>query len=190
MRTATRADKNLVIDILYSAYAANDTLLETIRSGSGTGKRLRMLLDYACEHTFDTGKIYISGNGLSAALILFPETRTISLNSLLRDLKMLCWIAGWKKAMRALSREKAIRKLLPHNGVYYIWFIGTISAAQGKGSGTRLMQDLIADCRTTNRTMYLEARIPENVEWYRQCGFHTYHELRLGNRVWHCMKRS
>ncbi|RSL50452.1 hypothetical protein CEP54_011914 [Fusarium duplospermum] len=54
---------------------------------------------------------------------------------------------------------------------YYLVYIGTKPAAQGKGYAGKLIRDMVAKADAENRPMYLEASTKRNSEYYAKFGF-------------------
>jgi len=59
----------------------------------------------------------------------------------------------------------------PHEPHYYLEFIGTDPAAQGKGFGSALMQPMIDRCDAEGVGAYLESSKESNVAFYSRFGF-------------------
>ncbi|WP_369127520.1 GNAT family N-acetyltransferase [Terrimonas pollutisoli] len=64
--------------------------------------------------------------------------------------------------------------------MYYLWFIGVDPAFQGKGTGSQLMREIIADSKSASRVLCLETSTVKNIPWYQQFGFVIYNELNFG----------
>ena len=86
--------------------------------------------------------------------------------------------AGTKlpRAMKMLSLMEAKHKerTEPH---YYLPFIGTEPASQGKGYGTALLHHMLERCDTEGVPAYLEASSPANQALYFRSGFDVIEEL-------------
>lgn len=184
-------DKKIVVNILSKAYDKNETINETIIQDTKRDYRLRVLMEYSFDIAYRFGQVCFSENKESVALIIFPETKKASLKTILLDIKLLLFCTGFLKAIRALSREKAIKKIHPQAPlIYYIWYFGTNPGCARKGIGSDLMNDLIEDSLPRKRTMCVEARIEQNMLWYQKFGFVIYHELVHRGRKWFCMKKE
>jgi ribosomal protein S18 acetylase RimI-like enzyme len=64
-----------------------------------------------------------------------------------------------------------LEKAHPSEPHYYLEFIGTDPAHQGKGMGTKLMQPMIDRCDTEGVGAYLESSKESNVAFYGRFGF-------------------
>lgn len=190
MKEATALTKEKIIDIITAAYLDNETLNETVIQDKKRKERLRGLVTYSYFLCSAYGKVYLSEDGLSAAMILFPDTRKFSLRMLLRDLHLLFFVTGFRNALKALSREKALSKVQGNAFIYHLYFIGTSPEHKGKGSGSALIKELIADSEKLNRPAFVEARVPSTSQWYQKFGFTVYHELVHSDRLWYCLRRE
>lgn len=189
MIQASHADKLLVTAILAKAYEKNDTINETMLPGNRAA-RLQLLMDYSFETALHSGAVYLSDDKKAVALILFPEKIKFSFKSILRDIHFLFFISGFKRAMSALSREKAVRNIHPAGRIYQVWYLATDPACASKGNGATLMQELIRDAQQQQRILCVESRIEKNTNWYQKCGLLPYHELLHQNRRWTCLRSA
>lgn len=96
---------------------------------------------------------------------------------------------GLSNIKKAMSREAAIKKVQPGSLKYYLWFIGVASQEQNKGTGTKLMNEIIAEADRLNRVICLETSTVKNIPWYEKFGFKIYRELDFGYKLF-CMKKE
>lgn len=183
-------NKALAVSILTKAYQYNDTINDTILQHGNRLRRLERLMAYSFDTAADFGKICFSDDGKAVALILFPDKQRITPVSILRDLHFLFFIAGPRRALRALGREKAVREAHTAQYISHIWYLATTPDAAGSGTGTALMQALMEDARNEGRPLYVESRIPENTAWYKKRGFEIYHRLEHDGRYWDCLRKD
>jgi len=191
MIKAEYSDKNSVVELLSKAYNTNETINETIIQDTKRDYRLRKLMEYSFDISYRFGQVYFSEDKEAVALIIFPETKKTTLKIILLDIKLLLFCTGIFNAIKALSREEAIKKAHPKVPlIYYIWYLGTNPEYASKGIGSALMNDLITDSLARKRIMCVEARIEKNMLWYKKFGFVIYHELVHRGRKWFCMKKE
>lgn len=188
MKEATTATKDLIINIITAAYLDNDTLNDTVIQDKRRAERIKELVTYSYHLCSTYGMVYLADDGQAAAMVLLPDTRRFKWRMLLWDLRLVYRVSGIRKALRALSRERALASVQKNRAIYHLYFIGTNPAQKGMGSGTALMKELITDCRNRQLPMYVEARVATTANWYQKFGFHVYHELTHAGRMWYCLR--
>jgi hypothetical protein len=182
-------DKERVIDILSASFDDNKSVNYIIRQDAKRNKRIRALMAYSFDVCFDAGKIFASADNNSCALVSYPDKKKITLKSALRDIKFIFTCLGIGNIKKAMNRESIIRKVHPTGPFIYLWFIGTDPSKQGKGSGTKLINEIITDAEKLNCPIYLETSSTKNIPWYEKFGFEIYNELDFGYKLY-CMKRE
>lgn len=78
---------------------------------------------------------------------------------------------------RGLKIDDSLAKHKPKTPHYYLFAIGTLPAAQGKGKGGRLMEAALKIVDEAGAPAYLESSKFENVPFYRRYGFEIIEEL-------------
>jgi GNAT superfamily N-acetyltransferase len=61
----------------------------------------------------------------------------------------------------------------PHNPHEYLWFLGVVPAAQGRGLGSALMAPVLERADRAGHPAYLEATSARNKALYERHGFHS-----------------
>eukprot|EP01037_Dinobryon_pediforme_P007121 gene7121-7187_t len=85
---------------------------------------------------------------------------------------------------QALNRESAIKKLQPKVDMAYLWFIGVDPIVQHKGSGSKLLSEVIDLANRQILPVFLETSTLTNLPWYKRFGFEIYEELDLGYKLY------
>jgi hypothetical protein len=176
MKKATKLDKPLVIKLLALSFDKNQSVNYIVRQDDKRKERIRALMDYSFEVCYRFGEVYISDNRRACALILYPDKKK---STLCLDLKLIFSAIGITHISEAMEREKLIKAKQPFKPFYYLWFIGVDPLYQHKGTGTKLLSELIADAKGQNRSVLLETSAMENLPWYEKAGFKVYDKLRL-----------
>lgn len=144
------------------------------------------------EYSFDIcnlfGDVFISDDRKACALIVVPDRKKVTVKSILLDIKMALSVTGLSNIKKAIIRESAIKKIHPAVPLYYLWFIGVEPSQQGKGIGSKLLNEIIQKGLSENKTICLETSTLKNIPWYEKHGFKTYRELDFGYNLY-CMKR-
>ncbi|XZF16376.1 GNAT family N-acetyltransferase [Chitinophagaceae bacterium MMS25-I14] len=175
MLTATVYDRDTVISILAAAFDTNKSVNYLIPQDARRPARIRKMMEYSFDMCMQFGVVYLSEDRLSCALTLLPECRKTTLRSIWLDIKLITGSIGIANVSKALKREAVIKKQYPQEPFYYLWFIGTDPAAQGKGTGSRLLQEIIAAAKNGNRPLLLETSATQYIPWYQRNGLQIYH---------------
>lgn len=183
MIPASRKDKSLVIDILARSFDDNRSVNYILPQDGRRQQRIRHLMDYSFEVCYRYGKVHLSNDKRACALVLLPDRQKTTPATVLLDVKLILRAVGLSRLRRTLHRENAIEKLRPKQPLYYLWFIGVVPEAQGKGVGRTLLGELAAEAARERRTLCLETSTPQNVPWYQKAGFTKYNELDLGYTI-------
>jgi N-acetylglutamate synthase-like GNAT family acetyltransferase len=184
MIRAAYSDKKRVTDILVQAFDTNKSVNHIVQAGSNRAKSMQALMSYSFDVCYEWGDVFLSDDKSGCALLLFPEKKKTSLHSVARDARLVLNCFGILHAGKVLRRETAIKKLQPKELMYYLWFIGVHPAAQHKGTGSQLLQDVILQSERLSRPLVLETSVTGNVEWYKHFGFKVYQELDLGYQLY------
>lgn len=177
-------NKQHFIDLLQVAFEDNQSVNYIVKQDQKSRDRKARLMEYAYTTCERYGKIINTEDGYGCALVLFPDQKKFSLQSLFLDLKLILGVTGLSRLFKILKREQLINAQHPHKRIYYLWFIAVDPAHQGKGLGTALLRKLIADANSMQRPFYLETSTLKNIPWYEKNGFQVFHELDIGYRLY------
>lgn len=137
-------------------------------------------MEYSFLTCMDFGEIFLSEDRQCCALVLFPEQKRTTLNTICRDLKLVFSVTGLAAIPKLLKRESQIKKYYPSgSNLYYIWFVGCMPESQRKGSGMLMMKFLLSEAGRMKRQVYLETSAVHNIRWYEKLGLYVYHQLDL-----------
>ena len=184
MRQATYNDKSLVVDMLTHSFDQNQSVNYVIKQDKERLFRIRALMAYSFEVCFLFGRVYLSDDNRSCALVLYPHTKKTTLNSVLLDVKLVFKCIGFRNLRKAINRDSKIKKLQPNEQKYYLWFIGVDPDYQNLGIGSGLMAEIIADCEKQDLPLYLETSTLQNLPFYDKFGFKVYDELDLSYKLY------
>nr|WP_121271699.1 GNAT family N-acetyltransferase [Pedobacter schmidteae] len=185
MKRATKQDRSAVVQILSRAFEDNRSVNFIVRQDSERLLRLDRLMEFCFLTCLDFGKVFLDEDRKSCALVLFPDRKRTSWAGIFRELKMVFFVVGIGGIFKVLRRESLVKKRHPSGGgMFYIWFVGCVPEAQGKGRGTQMMEFLLSEAERMNRKVYLETSVERNVPWYTKLGLQVYDELDLGYRLY------
>lgn len=188
MKKARYTDKNLVVDILTKSFNTNQSVNYIVKQDKKRIKRVSALMDYSFEMCYMFGDVFLSNDEKACALILYPDKKRTTLQSILLDAKLIVACVGIKNIKRTLDRESKIKKIQAKDEMYYLWFIGVDPEYQNSGIGTALLKEVINDSQLQKRPIYLETSTLKNLPWYINQDFKVYHELDLSYRLFFLTK--
>lgn len=184
MIKAETADRTLIIAILCDAFEDNPSVNYLIRRDERRVKRLMALMAYAFDLCQLSGEAWLSDDRKGCALILMPHQKKTSLSSAWLDLRLIRQAIGFRQLRAALQRERSIKQLQPKGAHAYLWFIGVARKNQGRGTGSKLLKQVIANADSKGLSICLETSVPENISWYEQFGFRAYNQLDPGHTLY------
>lgn len=89
--------------------------------------------------------------------------------------------------IRGVTTLAQTQKHHPKQDHYYLFTIGSLRSAHGRGVGSALMREVLAKCDEEHMPAYLESSNVKNLPFYRKHGFEVVDELRLamnGPTMW------
>nr|WP_181718651.1 GNAT family N-acetyltransferase [Pedobacter sp.]QJS06231.1 GNAT family N-acetyltransferase [Pedobacter sp.] len=183
MIKANKTDKKLVIDILTNSFDDNKSINYLINNDKNRIERINALMAYSFDICFMFGEVYLSENKLACALVLHPEKKKISLFAIWADIKLVFQSIKIYNVGKAMARESRIKMHYPKHSYYYLWFLGVQKEAQNKGTGSKLLNDIIQESLYLNKPIYLETSTIKNIPWYSKFNFVIYNEIDLGYKL-------
>lgn len=180
-------DRAKVIEILTRAFDQNQSINFLVIQDKYRIERIRKLITYSLNVCAAHGKILISADKKACALVML-EPKTFSLRSLFLDLSLIFNVIGFRKLFKVLKRESVIAQHHPKYPFYYIWFIGVEPFFTGRGVGSLLLKEIIADAEALKLPIYLETSTLKNLPWYAKHNFQLFHQLNFGYNLFF-MKR-
>ncbi|MES2777890.1 MAG: GNAT family N-acetyltransferase [Bacteroidota bacterium] len=179
MVRAKYTDKGTVVQILAESFPDNQSVNYILRQGPKKKQQVQSLMAYSFDMCMKFGKVFISDDRMSCALIMLPKHKKTTIKTILMDLKLIFLCTGVANVKKVLAREKAINAMQGVKEMYYVWFIGVAPKNQNKGIGSRLLAEIIKDAETLGLDIYLETSTVENLPWYKKAGFSEYESIDL-----------
>lgn len=179
MVEATFQEKELVVEILAQSFQDNLSVNYLIPRDSKRMQRIRELMAYSFDLCRLFGKAVLSENRKACALVIFPDRKRTSVQSLVLSARLILKAMGIRNIGKALSRESQVAQKHPSTQIYHLWFLGVLPEFQSEGTGGELLDELLADAVTMNRPVYLETSTLRNLPWYERHGFSIYGEILL-----------
>jgi len=167
---ASRKDKKLIISILTEAFQYDpclNWLIENVRNKN----KLKLIVDYVVDETLCTGHIYFTNDKKAVVLWKNENQEKFSFQFIKRNLSFL-FKMGIKCVIKNLKMGNVSHTYFPKNSrYYYLYMIGVLNEAQGKGLASKLINPILQDSKLKNIPVFLETANPINVEIYKKKGF-------------------
>jgi len=190
MYEATLDDKPLIVDILARAFDDNKSVNFVARQDGRRRERIRRLMDYSFEVCKAFGQIWITKDRSACALLLFPEQKRTTLQTILWDLKLLFLVVGLDRVYAVLNRERLVKANHPADKKFvYLWFLAVDPEQQGNGHGTMLMKKVLEKCADIDRPIYLETSMQRNLPFYTSLGFEVFQTVQLSYKLFQLRKQ-
>jgi ribosomal protein S18 acetylase RimI-like enzyme len=131
------------------------------------------------EYSFDLcrqkGNVWLSDDGNACALLLYPDRKGSAFDTAILNLQLVLRCTGLAGLQKTMGREARIQSVRPTGRICYLWFIGVDPLCQGNGTGGLLLEEVLRECASTQRPVYLETSVQQNIAWYERYGFTRYH---------------
>lgn len=180
MIQANKHDEALVVAILTAAFEGNQSVNFVVRQDKKRVRRIRFLMQYSFRLCSLFGDVWLSEDRKGVALVLYPESKKITLRSVWMDIQLIFRSIGLVGIQKTLKREARIKKLQAKDKMAYLWFIGVTPLYQHSGIGSKLLQEVIRETEKKNLSLCLETSTISNLPWYERFGFEVYNRLELG----------
>jgi ribosomal protein S18 acetylase RimI-like enzyme len=171
------------VDILSDAFSRDPIFDWFLRADAKREAARRRFFEFVLgEMAFADGEVSLAGEAEAAAVwIPAPGPRPSPLVQELQALPLLLSVTGWGRfgrlnALRAAMDAHHLKR--PHA---YLWFLGVRSDRQGKGLGSRLLDETLAPIDTAGVTAFLETAVERNVALYQSRGFRVTGRYRPGS---------
>jgi len=179
MNRAGANQKSLVVDILTESFDDNKSVNYVVKQDEKRKQRIRGLMDYSFDLCNAFGDTWLSDDANACALVLHPDKKRSTLNSILWDAKLAFSVIGLTRVGQVLGREAKIKAYHPKEPFSYLWFMGVAPKLQNSGKGSHLLEEIIHDAEGQHRSIYLEPSVQRNIPWYKKHGFEIFQTLDL-----------
>jgi ribosomal protein S18 acetylase RimI-like enzyme len=189
MIPASKDHKTIVVDILSKSFDENQSINYIVKQDDKRKDRIRHLMDYCFEMCLIKGQIFLSEDLSGCALIMQPERKAGFIETALLDMKLALRSIGLSRAGKVMKREKLIKAHQPAEPFYYLWFVGVYPDFQGKGIGSKLLDEIFQYYKKDERPFYLETSVLTNLPWYKKYGFEIINEIDIGYKLFQMVRK-
>lgn len=179
MIKASIKEKELVVDILYNAFVGinfPNSINFVVKQDIHRNKRLRFLMEYLFLKAINSGEVYISNNKKACILLHYPHKEKTTFNSALQDFKLVFKTIGISNVYKVLKRERQLKKYHLKEAHVHPLIMGVKKEHQGKGTGVRLIFDVLRTHQTNKLPCILETTTKSNLKLYKKFGFYIFNE--------------
>ena len=151
---------------------------------------------YSLEEAERTGRCIVAPDpSLGAAAWLLPrspEVAAVESSTKARYLPSVLGPQGVENYNRIIRYMAPLAAQVVPCNAWYLSIIGILPSAQGRGLGTTLLSDTLAEASSAGVTCYLETFTPRNVTFYERRGFRWIadHLEPTTNRAYVLMRRD
>jgi len=163
-------DKQLIVNILTESFQ-HDPCLNWLVDNVNNKNKLKVIVNYVVDETLCTGHIYFTSDKNAVVLWKNEIQEKFSYQFIKRNLSFLFQM-GIKCVIKNIKMGNVSHTHFPKNSRYfYLYMIGVLNEAQGKGLASKLMNPVLEECKLKNVPVFLETANPRNVEIYKKKGF-------------------
>ena len=188
MITADPIHKKTVVEILSRSFDDNKSINYIAKQDEKRQQRIRSLMSYSFDICMEKGHIFLSEDASACVLILDPSRRMNPVKKAILDLQLAVQCIGMERIGKVMEREKLIKAHQPVVPFYYLWFMGVMPESQGKGVGSKLMEEVLQHYDHDRRPFYLETSAERNLGWYEKFGFSIFNEIDIGYKLYQMLR--
>lgn len=174
MRKADRSDKELVTEILVSAFLPlkeSNSINLVIKGDEKRAERIQLLMEYLFEQAISFGEVYLSDNNRACLLLKFPHQEKITFKTIKQDLKLAFKCIGIWRVFGVLKRQKMAHKNYPKEKHIRPLIMGVRKECEGNGTAARLMIEVRNKFKDETLPVIIDAASEQNVRLYQKFGF-------------------
>ena len=180
MIRAGKQDRDLVVDILHSAFEPifDDNSINFIaKQDHKRSERIKVLMEFLVDDCLDFGEVLLSDKRNACILVKYPHTAKTTFTVVLRHVKLAFKCVGLSNVYRVLKRQAIINKHHIKEAYIHPVIMGATSEVRGFGFGARLIKQLLEDRENNTLPVIIETTTNENLRMYQRFGFELIKEV-------------
>ena len=121
---------------------------------------------------------FIAGEGRGGALWAAPGGWRMPVSEIVRETPAVMKVFGRNtfRALKLLTQVEGLHPKEPHH--WYLGYLGTRCDSQGKGIGSAMLTEVLAQADDTRTPAYLESSNQRNLTLYERHGFRVVEEIK------------
>ena len=174
MKKASIKDKEIVVDILVSAFAPlkeDNSVNLIVKQDENRISRMRILMEYLFEKAITFGEIYITENNKACILLKFSHKDRITPKTILLDIKLVFKCIGIERVFKILKRQQIAKKNYPKIKHIRPVIMGAKTETNGRGNAARLMLEVINHYNDNKLPVIIDVASEKNIKMYQKLGF-------------------
>ena len=187
VRLATDADLGPIAASLSRAFADDPVMNYLLGKDELPFDKGVKFFTLMCKIQLPHQHVYVTDRCEAAAVWAPPDKWKVPSSEILKATPAFLSVFGVKQFVSALGALTLLEKNHPKEPHYYLEFLGTDPAHQGRGIGSALLQPVLDRCDDEGVGAYLESSKESNVPFYARHGFTVTRELehrRNGPHQW------
>lgn len=174
MRKASYKDKDLVAEILTSAFESSNeasSINLTVKQDERRVDRMKILMEYLFERAILFGEVFISDNEKACLLVKYTHLEKTTLKTIKLDLRLAFKCIGIERVYKVLKRQQIAKRNYPKGKHIRPVILGVKKEMNGKGTAARLLLKLMHHFKDNKLPVILDAASEKNVNLYQKFGF-------------------
>ncbi len=178
---AGTGDVEAICDVLQAAFYDDPVMTWLLPDDNKRRYRsagmFKVMLDI---HYMKTNTVWTTPDQVGAALWAPPGHWKIPTFDIVKAGHRLLWSMG-ARSLTGIRFLDYVDKQHPSEPHWYLGFLGTTPAQQGKGVGSALLQPVLERCDAEGLPAYLESSKEQNIPFYSRHGFAVTGEIKYPN---------
>lgn len=172
---ALRPDQQRAAALTLAEAFANDPLFEILAPDPDRRTRIGSpMMDVLLAYGMRYGRVWANEDASAVSIWLHPESGPMGMPRLLRvgmwRAPLILGLDGLGRMSKAMSATEGIHKQV-HGPHWYLMTLGTRTARQGQGLGSKLIEMGTSQADQAAVPCYLETATDSNIAFYRKRGF-------------------
>lgn len=174
MRKATIIDKQLVSEILLSAFLPlkeSNSINLVVKQDEKRIERMQILMEYLFEKAFCFGEVFISKNNKACILLKYTDKEKPTLKTILLNIKLVHKCIGIGRVFEVLKRQRLVNKNYPKEKHIRPIIMGVKKECKGNGTAARLMIKVKNKFKNNQLPIIIDTASENNAQLYQKIEF-------------------
>ncbi|SHI89353.1 hypothetical protein [Pseudozobellia thermophila] len=173
MIKATKADRDLVVDILVEAFEPlkeDNSINFVVKQDHKRSKRMRVLMEYLFDTAMRTGVVCLSDNRASCLLLTYSNRDRLTFGKIYSTLRLAFKCIGIERVAKVLKRQKIVKRNYPKTDHIRPMIFAVKNEYRGGVTAPRLILQVYEEYRDTKLPVIVDAASQHNVKLYQKFG--------------------